>query len=128
MHLLLVEDDEINREVALEILNDSGSNVDVAVDGVDAVEKSHQCAYDLILMDMQMPRMDGLAATGEIRKLPAHRSTPILAMTANAFEEDRKRCLAAGMNDFIAKPFQPQQLIQAIVNGLHCLEVENRRP
>ena len=117
--ILLVEDNELNREIALEILREYGFRVDTAENGAVAVEKVSTAApgsYDLVLMDVQMPIMDGYTATRQIRALddPARAKLPILAMTANAFDEDRRNALESGMNGFLSKPIVIGDLVQEL--------------
>ena len=118
-HILLVEDNELNREIAQEILREYGFLVDSAENGAVAVEKVSTAApgsYDLVLMDVQMPIMDGYTATRKIRALddPARAKIPILAMTANAFDEDRRNALESGMNGFLSKPIVIDDLVQEL--------------
>jgi len=113
--ILLAEDEPINQEVSSNLLEDVGLTVELAEDGAVAVAMAQRSHYDLILMDMQMPQMNGLEATRVIRALPGYANTPILAMTANAFVEDKERCLAAGMNDFITKPVDPDRFFETIL-------------
>jgi two-component system, sensor histidine kinase and response regulator len=113
--VLLVEDNEINQLVAQEILRDAGYVVEVAENGQIAVDMVRQRDWDVVLMDMQMPVMDGLQATACIRQLVNRTGLPIIAMTANAMQRDRDRCLAAGMNDFVTKPVDPEELFKILV-------------
>ena len=113
--VLLVEDNDINRIVASEILADAGMVVEIAENGRIALEMVQQRPYGIVLMDMQMPVMDGIEATQEIRKIASLQGLPIVAMTANAMEVDRQRCMAAGMNDFVTKPFEPDELWRALL-------------
>lgn len=117
-YILLVEDDLINQEVARTLLVDAGLRVDIAGDGKQAVDKVGANNYDLVLMDLQMPVMDGLEATKLIRQMPNKKSLPILALTANIFEEYRRKCAEAGMNDFVGKPVEPMALFATILKWL----------
>ncbi len=116
--VLLVEDEPINQEVSRELLEEAGFVVDLAEDGAQALAKLQARQYDLILMDIQMPVMNGLEATRAIRALPGYAELPIIAMTANAFDEDRQRCLAAGMNDHVSKPVDPGVLFECLLKWL----------
>jgi signal transduction histidine kinase/CheY-like chemotaxis protein len=116
--ILLAEDNPINQEVALYLLADAGLAVDVADDGLAAVELARRNDYDLVLMDMQMPRMDGITAATQILHLPGRETLRILAMTANAFDGDRRACLAAGMVDHVAKPVNAEDLYAALLRWL----------
>ncbi|HOI75491.1 MAG TPA: PAS domain S-box protein [Syntrophales bacterium] len=116
--ILLVEDNALNRELAVELLVQAGMKVDKAEDGRESVEKIRRETYDLVLMDMQMPVMDGVTATREIRRDKRFRDLPILAMTANVMQADIDRCLEAGMNDHIGKPIDPADLFGKLLKWI----------
>ena len=118
VRLLVVDDDSINREVAVQLLDAVGLRAETAVDGLDALDKVRGSHFDLVFMDMQMPRLDGVEATRLIREHADQQALPVIAMTANAFSEDRARCLAAGMVDFITKPVDPATLYAALLKWL----------
>lgn len=115
IRLLIVDDEPINRELVKTLLEDAGIIADSASNGREAIMLVNDIPFSLIIMDMQMPKMGGLEATKFIRKLPGYEKTPIIAMTANAFESDRTKCLEAGMNDILVKPFSPHDLFSTIL-------------
>jgi len=116
--ILLVDDEQMNLFVAQYLLESAGLLVDTAADGEQAVHMASKNGYALIIMDMQMPRLNGLEATKQIRPLPGYRDIPILAMTANAFADDKARCFAAGMNDFLVKPIDPERIFSTVLAWL----------
>ncbi len=116
--ILVVDDEPVNREVTLIQLEDLELLIDTAEDGAEAVAMAQKNIYAAILMDMQMPKLSGVEATQQIRQLPGYQDTPIIAMTANAFAEDKAQCLAAGMNDFLIKPFIPKELYAVLLRML----------
>ena len=117
-HILLVEDNELNQQVAIELLRDVGFVVDLAENGRIAVDKIKALLYDIVLMDMQMPVMDGVMATQLIRKDGRFNDLPVVAMTANAMQRDRENCLAAGMNDHLTKPIEPEDLWKMLLKWI----------
>ena len=122
--ILLVEDNDLNQQVAVELLQDAGFAVEVAGNGQRAVDMINEAqangrAFDMVLMDMQMPVMDGIEATEILRQNPSHSHLPIVAMTANVMSDDRERCRVAGMNDFLAKPIEPDELWRALKNWIN---------
>ena len=124
--VLLAEDNPLNQEVAIEFLHELGLVVDLAEDGRVAVDKAAEGEYDLVLMDMQMPEMDGLEATRQIRKLAHCKALPIVAMTANALPGDRERCIDAGMNDHLAKPISPDALQEKLLRWIDPQALRSR--
>ncbi len=120
--VLLAEDNPINREVALELLHGFGVDAVAAENGQAAVDLARAGTFDLILMDVHMPVLDGLSATREIRALPGYARVPILALSANVFDDDRRACLAAGMDGFVAKPVNPPALREAMAEGLRSAQ------
>ncbi len=114
LRVLLVEDNPVNQRVASHLLRRLGCRVDIAGNGVEAVERCEAVQYDVVFMDCQMPRMDGYAATERIRQLRRNAGVPIVAMTANTFEEDRQRCFDVGMDEYVSKPISREDLAQVL--------------
>jgi CheY-like chemotaxis protein len=127
--LLVVEDNPINQRVAQHMLTRLGHSVDVVQNGREALERLARERYDLVFMDCQMPEMDGFEATKSIRSPTStvlEHNVPVIAMTANAFSEDRERCLAVGMNDFLAKPVDRSALTQLIERWAPAPQQQNQ--
>jgi len=124
--ILLVEDNVLNQEVALGLLGDAGFTIDVASNGQESLDKLAKHKYDLVLMDVQMPVMDGLTATKEIRKSRKFAKLPIVAMTANAMKQDYDMCIAAGMNDHVAKPIDPDDLFRKLLKWIKPKSAKNK--
>jgi CheY-like chemotaxis protein len=116
--ILVVDDEPINREVAQMLMENIGLIVDTAEDGATAIVLAQKVSYAAILMDMQMPELNGLEATMQTRGISGCEKTPIIAMTANAFAEDKARCFEVGMNDFMSKPFHPDTLFATLLRSL----------
>jgi CheY-like chemotaxis protein len=125
-HILLVEDNAINREVAMELLSGAGVVVSVARDGQEALDMLDRQRFDAVLMDCQMPVMDGYAATRALRQRPQLRALPVIAMTANAMVSDRDAVLAAGMNDHIAKPIVVDEMFATLARWVKPARSETR--
>lgn len=128
IRVLLVEDNEINRQVARELIADRAVEVITAVNGKEALEAVRNEPFDAVLMDCQMPVMDGYEATRSIRAIEHLKQLPIIAMTANALPEDRKKCLDAGMNDYVAKPIDPDELYVTLARWLRASTVPDTQP
>jgi len=116
--ILVVEDNVLNQEVALGLLEAEGFIVDIAQNGQEAIDQVQAHAYDIVLMDMQMPVMDGLTATKQLRTMKKFKQLPIIAMTANAMDQDKQKCAEAGMNDHVAKPIDPYQLFSVLLKWI----------
>jgi len=112
--ILLAEDNKVNQLVARSLLEKRGHRVRVADNGLEAVDAVREEEFDIVLMDIQMPGLDGVSATDQIRQLPSGTVVPILALTAHDTEDERRRCSEVGMNGFLSKPFQPMELLEAV--------------
>ncbi len=117
LRILLAEDNVVNQKLALRILERLGYRADIASNGLEAVQSVERQTYDVVLMDVQMPEMDGLDATRNIRRLAQVTQPHIIAMTANAMEGDREMCLASGMNDYVSKPIRVNELVNALLTA-----------
>jgi CheY-like chemotaxis protein len=117
LRILLAEDNAVNRKVALRLLLNMGYSADVAENGLEAIEALEKKEFDVVLMDVQMPELDGLGATRRIRSMWPDRPVHIVAMTANAMAGDRELCIAAGMNDYVSKPIRPPELAEALARS-----------
>jgi two-component system sensor histidine kinase/response regulator len=126
--VLLVEDNDVNQQVGRELLEHAGLIVEVAENGEVALAKAGTGKFDLVFMDMQMPVMDGIAATRAIRRIPRLAHLPVVAMTANAMETDRRRCIEAGMNDFLVKPIDPQEMMALLLRWIRPAAVSPAKP
>jgi CheY-like chemotaxis protein len=126
--VLVVDDEEMNLEIARLHLEDAGLVVSTAADGQEALRMVCQADYAAVLMDMQMPKLDGLEATRQMRELAQCRHTPVIAMTANVFAEDKARCLEAGMNDFLTKPIHPAMLFATLLRWLDQPGADTQQP
>jgi CheY-like chemotaxis protein len=114
LRILLAEDNQVNQKLALRILEQMGYRADIASNGLEAIESVERQTYDVILMDVQMPEMDGLEATRQIVAKWPQKHPRIIGLTANALEGDREQCLAAGMDDYISKPIHIEELVDAL--------------
>ena len=122
--LLVVDDNDVNLMIAKEILSNAGMVVETAVNGEQALDKLSDGAYDLVLMDLQMPQMDGLQATRALREQPSHRTMPVVGLTASAMLSERDDCLAAGMNDVLTKPYEPRHLVEVVESWIRLAKAE----
>jgi two-component system sensor histidine kinase/response regulator len=126
--VLLAEDNLVNQQVAAAVLRAGGLEVTLAENGLESVAWVKKARFDVVLMDMQMPEMDGIDATRVIRKLPQGRGLPIITMTAAAMDSDRQDCLAAGMNAHVAKPIDAERLVKTLIDWVSVPGIAQGRP
>jgi CheY-like chemotaxis protein len=118
----MAEDNKINQKVARLVLKQLSYQIDVAKDGLEVLEKLEKANYDVVLMDVQMPNMDGYETTREIaRRFPVERRPYVIALTANAMQGDRERAIAAGMHDYVSKPIRPEKIGRALEKAYHVV-------